>query len=68
MKARQVRGRRIVGIEQARFWNSHLKRWCYDLHEIILDSGDRIILRAQETQETPSVDAHLVKLRLENVK
>lgn len=61
MNARDVKGKCIRKVVHCRFYNSHLKRWEYDLHALELSDGSRIVFQAVETQEMPSVSADYVK-------
>jgi hypothetical protein len=57
MRNKDVIGKRIVQVLQGRFWNSHLKRWDYEVSAVVLDDGSMIHLFAVETQECPAVTA-----------
>lgn len=43
MRARDAVGRRIVKVNQRRFWNVHTGRWCVDVTSLDLDNGTALL-------------------------
>lgn len=48
MKARDVVGRKIVGIHQTRIWDTEQQQWEINLDSIQLDNGTSILLMTHE--------------------
>jgi hypothetical protein len=61
MRLREVQGKRIVRIVQQRFYNTHMRRWTWDVSGFELEGGTFIALSTEETIEMPAVTAHVVK-------
>lgn len=55
MRARDVVGRKIVGVHQERFWNPRLQHFTYSVSGLTLDDGTRIRFDIEETEDTPVV-------------
>jgi hypothetical protein len=63
MKARDVVGKKIVGINQQRFYNRNTGRSEVGLDSIILDDGTTIIVGAAESHFEPFVWCDAVKTK-----
>jgi hypothetical protein len=61
MKAREVVGRRIIGVTHDRFYNEHLHRWEVVVSEIRLDDGSRLVPYCFETIDQPAATVLHVK-------
>lgn len=61
MQSRDVIGKRIVGIEQERFWDVTTASWAASITAILLEGGSRILLSAHESEDAPYVEARLSK-------
>jgi hypothetical protein len=55
VKARDVVGRRIVRVNQTRFYNRQYNEFVHVLDSIWLDDGTRLVLVAQEDDYEPYV-------------
>lgn len=63
MRARDVVGRKIVGVRQVRFWSAHTNSWAVSLEAIELDNGAVIALHAFDTQDGSAVEGQVIKPR-----
>lgn len=61
VKTKDVVGRKIVRVEQQRFFNDHTKSWDVSVDALVLDNGTIISLTACESETEPFVTARLVK-------
>lgn len=53
MRARDVVGKRIVAIDQVRWWNAHLGRFMYTVERIRLEDGSHVYPAAFATENLP---------------
>lgn len=49
MKAKDVVGRKIVGVIQEKFWNRHIGHWSVDVKGFLLDNGAIVSFSTTET-------------------
>jgi len=56
VRARDAEGRRIVKVNQTRFWNEHLARHEYAVTSLDLDDGTSLMLMSVETEAEPVVN------------
>lgn len=63
MKSRDIVGRRIVAVEQTRFYNSHTQTTDVQLDWLELDNGARVIFVPNETETGAYVTGDVVKPR-----
>lgn len=50
MRARDAEGRRIVKVNQYRFWNVHNGSWCVCVTSLDLDNGTALLPMTVETE------------------
>lgn len=56
MRARDAEGRRIVKVNQHRFWNVHNGDWCVQVISIDLDNGTSLLPMVIETEHEYAVE------------
>ncbi len=61
MNARFAEGRRIVKVNQTRFWNEHLARHEWAVTSLDLDNGTSLLLMSVETEAEPVVNVVIWK-------
>lgn len=61
MQSKDVIGKRIVGIEQERFWDVTTASWAVSVTAILLEGGSRILLSAHESETAPYVETRVCK-------
>ncbi len=56
MKARDAEGRRIVKVNQERFWNEHTGSWCVQVTSFDLDNGTALLPMVVETEGSSVIE------------
>lgn len=60
MKASDVVGKKIVRVEQTRWYNDNLRRFEYEV-TLVLDDGTRIVASASETLDCPAATMYAIR-------
>ena len=61
MNANDVVGRKIVRVQQKRFWNDHTGSWAVQVDAFELDNGSVVTLHACESETEPFVECTVFK-------
>lgn len=63
MKVKDVLGKKIVGVDQERFWNDHTASWCVHVKGFELDNGSYIHFSTTETGSDYATEATVTKAK-----